>query len=378
MSLNVPFGDWKRQYEHLRAELDAAALRVMRSGMYVLGPETRAFEEAFAAFCGARYAIGVGNGTEALALALVALGVGLGDEVITVANAASYDALVALRCGARPVFVDVDASSYNLDPALLEAAMTPRTKAIMPVHLYGRAADMRAIMRIADRHGVPVIEDCAQAHGALLDERPVGTWGVCGCFSFYPSKNLGAIGDGGAVITNDAAFADKLRKLRQYGWQRKYYISEPGGGNSRLDEIQAALLNVKLPHLPAWNERRREIARMYTEQLADTGLSLPAPAADGAHVHHLYVVCSTERDALQAALREYGVATDIHYPQPSHKEAIFAQYAPSGGLPVTERLAREVLSLPIYPEMTDDEVDAVIAAVRRAVKTRAPQQHTAT
>lgn len=365
--MNVPFGDWKRQYENLREELDAAALRVLRSGMYVLGPETRAFEEAFAAFCGAAHAIGVGNGTEALHLALVALGVGPGDEVITVANAASYDALVALRCGARPVFVDVDAQSYNLDPALLEAAITPRTKAIMPVHLYGRAADMPAIMAVAERHGVPVIEDCAQAHGAVIVGHPVGTWGVCGCFSFYPSKNLGAIGDGGAMITNDAAFADKLRKLRQYGWERKYYIGVPGGGNSRLDELQAALLNVKLPHLHAWNERRRAIARYYTEHLASTELILPAPAADDAHVQHLYVVCSPERDALQAALREQGVATDIHYPQPSHHEPIFAQYAPPGGLPVTERLAREVLSLPIYPELTDDEAQAVVAAVRRVV-----------
>lgn len=367
--MNVPFGDLKRQYEQLHNELDAAALRVLASGWYILGPEVRAFEQAFAAYCGVGHAVGVGNGTEALYLALAALDVGPGDEVITVANAASYDVLMIVQCGATPVFVDVDEASFNLDPALLEAAITPRTKAIMPVHLYGRAADMAAIMEIAVRHGVPVIEDCAQAHGAQFHGQPVGTFGACGCFSFYPSKNLGALGDGGAIITNDGAFADKLRQLRQYGWSKKYFITEHGGINSRLDEMQAAFLNVKLPHLEAWTERRRAIARAYNEQLAGTGLILPHMPDDSAqHVYHLYVIRHPARDQLQAALREQGIMTDVHYPQPSHHEPTFARYAPDGGLPVTERLAREVLSLPMYPELTNDDVDAVIAAVRGALE----------
>ncbi len=365
----IPFGDLKRQYERLHAELNDAALRVLASGWYILGPEVRAFEEAFAAYCGVSQAVGVGNGTEALELALVALGVGPGDEVITVANASVYSTVVILRAGARPVYVDVNEHTYNLNPALLEAAITPRTKAIMPVHLYGRMADMDTILRIAEQHDLPVIEDCAQAHGAELNGRRAGSMGTCGCFSFYPTKNLGALGDGGAVVTNDAALATKLRRLREYGWQRKYYTTEPGGANSRLDELQAAMLAVKLPHLDAWNQRRREIAARYAAGLANTTLTLPSPAGDGAHVHHLYVVRHSERDRLQAALRENGIGTDIHYPLPAYMQPVYTQFAPAGGLSVTERLAREVLSLPMYPELTNADVDAVIVAVCRALKT---------
>lgn len=368
MTITVPFGDLKRQYDRLHAELNDAALRVLASGWYILGPQVRAFEEAFAAYCGVGHAIGMGNGTEALELALVALGVGPGDEVITVANASVYSTVVILRAGARPVYVDVDERTHTMNPALLEAAITPRTRAIMPVHLYGRMADMDAILRIAGQHDLPVIEDCAQAHGAELNGRRAGSMGACGCFSFYPTKNLGALGDGGAVVTNDAALAAKLRRLREYGWQRKYYTTEPGGANSRLDELQAAMLMVKLPHLDTWNRRRRAIAARYADGLADTGLTLPEPAADGAHVYHLYVVRHPERDQLQAALRENGVGTDIHYPLPAHMQPVYTRFAPAGGLPVTERLAREVLSLPMYPELADDDVDAVISAARRALQ----------
>ena len=365
--IRVPFGDLKRQYEALRPELDAAAARVLAGGWYILGPEVRAFEEEFAAFCGVRHCVGVANGTEALHLALVGLGIGPGDEVITVANAAVYETLTILQAGARPVLVDVDPQTHTLDPALLEAALTPRTRAVMPVHLYGRMADMASILAFAERHGLRVIEDCAQAHGASQGGRAAGSMGACGCFSFYPSKNLGALGDGGAIVTDDPDLAERLRRLRQYGWSRKYYSTEPGGLNSRLDELQAALLRVKLPHLPAWNARRRELARRYTELLAGTPLELPAPHSDEEHVYHLYVVRAPERDRLLEALRERGIGTDVHYPLPAHQQPIYRDFAPPGGLPVTERLAGEVLSLPIYPELTDGEADEVAATVREVL-----------
>jgi dTDP-4-amino-4,6-dideoxygalactose transaminase len=267
------------------------------------------------------------------------------------------------------VFVDVDAASHTLDPALLEAAITPRTKAIMPVHLYGRMADMGAIMAIAGRHGIAVIEDCAQAHGATWNGRTAGSIGAIGCFSFYPTKNLGAVGDGGALTTNDPALDAKLRRLRQYGWERKYYSTDPGGQNSRLDELQAAMLSVKLRYLPAWNARRRAIADMYDELLGGIGLGLPKPPPDGEHVYHLYVVRAPDRDRLQAALRERGIGTDIHYPLPAHQQPIYRDLAPAGGLPITEQLAGEVLSLPMYPELSDAEVRTVADAVRAAVGT---------
>jgi dTDP-4-amino-4,6-dideoxygalactose transaminase len=368
MHLRVPFGDLKRQHDAIRAELDAAVTRVIDSGWYILGPEVRAFEEAFAAFCAARYCIGVANGTEALQLALTALGVGSGDEVITVANAGIYQAITIVAVGARPVFVDVDASSHTMDPAALAAAITPRTRAIMPVHLYGRMADMDAIMAVADRYGIPVIEDCAQAHGATWRGKPAGSIGALGCFSFYPTKNLGALGDGGAIATNDETLAEKVRRLRQYGWERKYYTRDAGGLNSRLDELQAAILTVKLRHLPAWNARRRAIAAQYRTLLADTGLILPEAPPDGDHVYHLYVVHTSARDVLQAGLRDEGIGTDIHYPLPAHRQPTYASFAPPGGLPTTERLAQEILSLPMFPELTDNEVHAVAAAVKRALR----------
>jgi dTDP-3-amino-3,4,6-trideoxy-alpha-D-glucose transaminase len=363
----VPFGDLKRQYETLKADLDTAALRVMAGGWYILGPETRAFEEEFAAFCGVGHAVGVASGTDALQLALVALGVGAGDEVITVANAGVPGTVAILQAGARPVFVEVDEHSFNLDPATLEAAITAHTKAIMPVHLYGRMAEMAPILAIAERYNLPVVEDCAQAHGATYHGQVAGSIGACGCFSFYPTKNLGALGDGGMVVTDDATLAERLRRLRQYGWERKYYSSEPDGANSRLDELQAALLRVKLQHLPEWNARRRQIAEIYDDLLVGADLTLPTAAADGEHVYHLYVVRSHERDHLQAALRERGIGTDIHYPLPAHRQPIYAAFEPAGGLPTTERLAEEVLSLPIYPELTDAEVRTVATAIRETL-----------
>ncbi|MEM8530722.1 MAG: DegT/DnrJ/EryC1/StrS family aminotransferase [Chloroflexota bacterium] len=360
----IPFGDLKRQYETIKAELDAAAARVLASGWYVLGAEVTAFEESFAVFCGTAHAVGLGNGTEALQLALTALGVGPGDEVITVANAGVPGSIAIVQSGARPVYVDVAEHSHNLDPALLEAAITPRTKAIMPVHLYGRMADMDAIMEIAKRHNIPVVEDAAQAHGATYHGSMAGSIGACGCFSFYPSKNLGALGDGGAIVTNDAELAHKLRQLREYGWERKYHIARTGGINSRLDTLQAALLSVKLQHLDTWNKRRRQLAAYYRTLLEHTNLVL-LEDQEG-HVYHLYVVRTPERDHLRSALRENGIGTDIHYPLPAHQQQTLAQYAPPGGMPITERLASEILSLPLYPELTEAEIETVASVLQEA------------
>ncbi len=369
MSIMVPFGDLKRHTASVQRELDEAAARVIGSGWYVLGPEVRAFEQEFAAYCGVNHCVTVANGTEALYLALVAMGIGPGDEVITVANAAVYEALTILQAGAHPVFIDVDEQTHTMDPSLIERAITARTRAIVPVHLYGRVADMEAILSVAERHGLPVLEDCAQAHGAAQRGRRAGSFGVAAAFSFYPTKNLGALGDGGAVVTDDATLAERLRQLREYGWERKYFTRLAGGLNSRLDEMQAAFLRAKLPHLERWNARRREIAARYTSELATTSLTLPEPVGeDDVHVYHLYVVRSRQRERVQHALRERKIGTDIHYPLPAHQQPVYSQYAPVGGLPITEQLSREIFSLPMYPELTDDDVSAVIAAVREATR----------
>lgn len=364
--LSVPFGDSLRQYQAQQAELDAAALRVLRSGWYIMGAELRAFEDEWARYCGAAHCIGVGNGTEALHLALRALDLPPGSEVLTVANAAGYGAIAARQAGLTPRFADVDEDTHTLSPRSLEAAITPRTSVILPVHLYGRPADIDAIMQVAERHSLPVIEDCAQSHGARVGGRMTGTIGRLGCFSFYPTKNLGALGDAGAIITDDAALADRLRRLRVYGWDQKYHNADPGGINTRLDELQAALLRAKLPQLEAWNALRRERAQWYAALLGDVaGIELPA-AMDG-HVFHLYVlrVLGGRRDALRRHLSEQGIGVDVHYPLPTHLQPAFEDlgYEP-GELPVSERLADDVLSLPCYPELTRAEVEAVAAAVR--------------
>lgn len=362
--MHVPFGDLKRQYEAIKAELDAAAARVLASGWYILGPEVRAFEEEFARYCGVRHAVAVGNGTEAIHLALTTLGVGFGDEVITVANAGVPGPAAIRQTGARPVYVDVDPQTYNLDPAQLERVITSRTRAILPVHLYGCPAAMDAILEIARRHDLPVVEDCAQAHGALFNGRRVGSLGAAGCFSFYPTKNLGALGDGGMVVTDDDKLASRLRQLRQYGWERRYYATLPGGTNSRLDELQAALLRVKLQYLDHWNSERQRIARRYSAALAGAGIDLPAQPDGSNHVFHLYVIRAAERDALRTRLAERGIGCDIHYPLPAHLQPAFVDTAyPAGSLPETERLAGEVLSLPCYPELRDEEIEAVVAAI---------------
>lgn len=361
----VPVGDLARTYARLKPELDAAVARVMASGWYILGRELAAFEEAFAAYLGQPAVVGVGNGTDAIALGLRALGVGPGDEVITSPLSAAFSALAISQIGALPVFADIEPRRMTLDPAAVEAAIGPRTRAIVPVHLYGQPADLDGILGVAARHGLPVLEDCAQAHGALHRGRPVGTWGQVGAFSFYPTKNLGAFGDGGAISTADPAMAERLRQLRS-GGQTARYRHQTLGVNSRLDELQAAILGVRLAHLDADNARRRAIAARYDVALArSTGIVRPWVAPEVQPVYHLYVLRTADRSGLQARLAAAGVASDVHYPTAIHLQPAYADRFRAGQFPEAERAAAEVLSLPMIPELTDEEVDRVAAALER-------------
>lgn len=364
----VPLLDLHRQIEAMRPEIEAAIAGVLDRGWFILGQEVTRFEAEFAAYCGVKYAVGVASGTDALHLALRAVGVGPGHDVITVANAGVPGVAAIELAGGRPVFVDVDPVTHTMDPALVEAAITPQARAILPVHLYGHPADMDPIMEIARRHGLAALEDAAQAHGASYKGRRVGSIGHVSCFSFYPTKNLGAYGDGGAVVTDDPHLAERVRRLRQYGWEKQYY-SATRGVNSRLDELQAAILRAKLRHLEAWNARRRQIAARYNALLGGSPLVLPAEAPDAVHVYHLYVVRSERRDALREGLRRAGVGTAIHYPLPAHLQEAYRDLGwRPGSLPVTERLAGEVLSLPMFPELTDEEIEQVVAAVTNATR----------
>jgi dTDP-4-amino-4,6-dideoxygalactose transaminase len=308
--------------------------------------------------------VGVGSGTDALHLALAACGVGPGDEVITVPHTAVATVAAIEMAGATPVLVDIDPARYTLDPARVEAALTERTRAIVPVHLYGCPAELAPILPLARAHGLYVVEDCAQAHGARYRGRRVGAWGHIAAFSFYPTKNLGACGDGGIVVTGDPALAERVRSLRQYGW-RKRYVSREKGVNSRLDELQAAILRVKLRHLDAWNDARRALARQYTQRLADHGVTTPSEPGDGTHVYHLYVIRHARRDDLRDFLRERGIGSLIHYPVPVHRQPAYAALGAPGAFPVAERMAREVLSLPMYPELQTEEVTRVVKAIQR-------------
>jgi dTDP-4-amino-4,6-dideoxygalactose transaminase len=351
------------QYQAMRAEIDAAMQRVLDGHVYIMGKEVERFETGFAGYTGAAHAIAVANGTDALHLALRALGIGTGHEVIVPAHTAVPTAAAIEMSGAAPKFVDITADRYGLDPALVERAISSATRAIMPVHLYGHPADMGPLIEIARRRGLKLIEDCAQAHGARWQGRRVGTLGDVGCFSLYPTKNLGAIGDGGIVTTGDAGTAQKLRQLRQYGW-RTGQISEIPGFNSRLDELQAAILNVKLAHLEETNARRRAIAERYLEAFGNLPLGLPHAAQDCEAVYHLFVVRSAERDRLKAHLQERGVVAGIHYAVPCHHHPAYRGRFGDVRLPITERVVGEILSLPMYPELTGDQVDRVIEAVR--------------
>ncbi len=361
--VRVPPLDLKRQYASIKGEIDAAVSRVLEGGWYILGEEVAAFEREFAAYCGVAHAVGVGSGTDALHLALAACGVGAGDEVITVPHTAVATVTAIELAGARPVLVDIDPARYTLDPELLEAAITPRTRAVIPVHLYGCPADLDPIMEVARAHGLTVVEDCAQAHGAEYSGRRVGSWGHIAAFSFYPTKNLGACGDGGLVATNDPELAERARLLRQYGWQERY-VSSLKGLNSRLDELQAAILRVKLRHLDAWNERRRVLAGLYNERLMGGGVVVPREPESARHVYHLYVVRHPRRDALRAFLRQRGIGSSIHYPVPVHLQPAYYDLARgAGSLPAAEAAAREVLSLPLYPELDGQELETVADAV---------------
>jgi dTDP-4-amino-4,6-dideoxygalactose transaminase len=365
----IPILDLKAQYARIRSEVDEAVARVVASGGYIKGEDCRLFEEEFARYCGASNAVGVANGTDALVLALRALGVGPGDEVVTVADTFIATGEAILLNGARPVFVDVDAKTHTLDPNILERAITPRTKAILPVHLYGHPADMEAILEIARRAGVGVVEDAAQAHGALAHGRRVGGLGIAACFSFYPSKNLSCLGDGGMVVTSDAALAGRVRQLADHGAGAHRYDNVVLGTNSRLDTIQAAVLRIKLRHLDRWNAERAALARAYSDRLRGVpGVVVPEEASWARSAWCLYTIRVAGRDALQRRLDDQGIATAVHYPKPIHLQPAMA---PAGGragdLPVSEDLSREVLSLPLYPELSLAAVDRIVAAIRAVV-----------
>lgn len=363
----VPFVDFKAHVAALRPELDAAIARVLDSGWFVLGPEGEAFEKELARALGAAEAVGVASGTEAIQLALQALGIGRGDEVVTSPLTAAFTGLAILAAGARPVFADLDPQTLNVSPEALRRAVTPRTKALLPVHLYGHPVDLDPMLELARERGIPLIEDACQAHGALYKGRPVGALSGIGALSFYPTKNLGALGDGGAVLVNDAQVAVLLRRLRN-GGQSDRYRHELAGINSRLDELQAAILRVKLQHLAQHIERRRALARLYCEGLRGAAVQLPEEQPYARAVYHLFVIRHERRDALQAALQERGVATLIHYPIPLHLQPAFAELGGRpGDLPVAEQAASEILSLPLYPELSDEQARAVCAALQDAV-----------
>jgi len=361
--MEIPFGNLQRQYLAIKAEIDEAVEETLNSGWFILGKRVEEFEKAFAEYCGARYAIGVASGTEALYLALKALDIGWGDEVITVANTCVPTVSAISLSNATIVLTDVHATSFTMDYHDLERKITSRTKAIMPVHLYGQAADLEPINAIAKRHGIPVIEDAAQAHGTEYRGQRIGSLGLLTCFSFYPSKNLGAFGDGGAVTTDDETLAQKVRMLRNYG-QRDRYLHTMKGLNSRLDELQAAMLLAKLKHLDAWNARRRQIAQFYGAHIRNQTVTLPQEQEYGKHVYHLYVVRVRRRQEFQEYLASHGIRTLIHYPVPVHLQESYRDLGyKEGSFPVSEELAKEIVSLPLYPELTDEEVSYICNVV---------------
>ena len=363
----IPMLDLAAQYRSIKPEIDAAVVRVFESGRYVLGEEVAAFEREFAEFCGAAHAVAVNSGTSALQLALIAAGVAPGDEVVTVPFTFVATAAVIDYVGAVPVFVDIEPRTFTMNPAAVEDAITDRTRAVIPVHVFGQCADMDPIRAVAARHGLAVIEDAAQAHGARYRGLRAGIVGDFGCFSFYPTKNLGAAGEGGIVVTDDERGAEQIRALRNWG-ERAKYEHAVRAFNMRMDALQAAVLRVKLRHLDEWTNRRRRIAQRYDEALDGIGLQLPREMEYARHVYHLYTVRARERDGLQKLLAADGIATGVHYPIPIHLQPAWADlgYA-AGAFPEAERAAGDVLSLPLYPEMTDEQVETVVSSVRRAV-----------
>ena len=360
--MQIPDNRLDRLFQAHQEEYEEAALRALRSGWYVLGREGAAFEGEFAAFCGSRYCVGLNSGLDALVLAIRALDIGAGDEVIVPSNTYIATVLAVTENGATPVFVEPDVY-YNMDAKKIEAAITDKTKAILPVHLYGQAANMGPMVKIAREYGLYLLEDCAQSHSACFEGKMTGTFGDIGCFSFFPTKNLGAFGDAGAIVTDNGELADKVRKLRNYGSAKKYH-NELQGVNSRLDEIQAALLRVRLPHLPEIVAERQRIAAAYLAEIKNPLVQLPGQRRGAEHIWHLFVVESAERDALQAHLAAADIHTQIHYPIPPHLAACYSELGyHKGDFPIAEKIAESVLSLPLYNGMTDAEVDYVVTAV---------------
>ena len=363
----IPFLDLQAQYRQIKSEIDAAITRVIDSAQFILGPEVAAFEERFAAYCGARYCVALNSGTSALHLALLAAGIGPGDEVITVSMTFVATAAAVLYCGAKPVFVDIDPEAWTMDPNLIEAAVTPRTKAILPVHLHGLVAEMDPILAISRRHGLVVIEDAAQSHGAECKGRRAGSIGDIGCFSFYPGKNLGAYGEGGAVVTNEPELARKMTLLRDWGQEAKYRHVVPGY-NYRMEALQGAVLNVKMDHIEKWTERRRSVAMEYDQLLAHSYCQSPAPPPHSRHVYHVYAVRVAARDRVQELLHSAGIGTSIHYPVPVHLQKAYAGLGyRRGDLPVSETAADQFLSLPIYAELQADQVAEAVMHLKQAL-----------
>ncbi|HEX3741012.1 MAG TPA: DegT/DnrJ/EryC1/StrS family aminotransferase [Terriglobales bacterium] len=370
----VAFVDLYQQHQAIEEELVEVFRRVLRKSSFILGPEVVAFEKEFAAYIGASDCIAVNNGTAALQLVLAGLGIGPGDEVITVANTFIATAEAISAVGARPVFVDVDPVSYTMDPQLVEAAITPNTKALLPVHLYGQAADVDALLEIARRHNLHLVEDACQAHGATYKGRKAGSLGVAGCFSFYPGKNLGCLGEGGAVVTSNPELAQRMRMLRDHGSVKKYEHSLPGY-NFRLEGLQGGFLSVKLRHLDRWNVRRREVAKLYHELLSESSLGLPVEMGWGEHVYHLYVIQADDREALRNALNAAGVECGLHYPVPLHLQAAYADLGyEKGSFPVSEHLSGHILSLPMHPFITDEEVKRVASVLLESLQCQSNQQ----
>ncbi len=359
--------DLTAQYHSIKEEIDAAVLSTLESGHFILGPQVIKFEESIASYLGVKHAIGLASGTDALVLALRALNVGEGDEVIIPAYTFFATAGTVMSVGAKPVFVDVDPQSYQIDVHKIRSVITPRTKAIIPVHLYGHPAEMNPILEIAREHNLKIIEDNAQGFGAEYLGTKTGSMGEIGCLSFFPTKNLGAFGDAGMVVTNDPALAERMRMLRTHGWKKKYY-SEEVGYNTRLDALQAAILQAKFPYLDSWNEKRRELAHRYTEHLAPLGVVTPVEREWAKHVYHLYIIRSAKRDELQAFLKQKGIASEVYYPLPPHLSVPCRKFGyKEGDFPHAELAACETLALPLYPELTLSQQDEVIAAVKEFV-----------
>ena len=359
--------DLKIQYRQLQTEIDGAISNVLDSTCFILGPESAAFEQEFAAYLGVKHAIGVASGTDALHLALLAAGLGPGDEVITTAFTFIATAEAIAAVGARPVFVDIDPTTFNIDAAQVAAAVTSATRAVLPVHLFGQPADLTALKKICDDHELLLIEDCAQSCGAAHAGKTTGAWGELGCFSFFPSKNLGCFGDGGLVATNRDDLAAKVRMLRNHGSRERYHHAMVGY-NSRLDDLQAAILRVKLGHLDRFNRQRRRNAHRYSEELHELGIIVPFEADQGTHVYHQYTILSEQRETIREALAAAGIASAIYYPIPLHRQEVFRDACADISLPVSERVATQVLSLPIYPELSPEQIHLVVAAVGQAVR----------